>query len=178
MMLTDLWTSCRNWNTHLASTWFTTSRWQSKHGSRRGICLQADCQPRSGRRLKKHEPQLQADGTRFDLFYSADGSDRGYRVHFLVFLRCKDTFFQRHMQELMSFFEWLLTILIIFPQRGCIMLTSPLKSRDKAKISRFRYFFWKWLIFTLQWYTKFRQNAKLLPKFIPKICKNFGANNC
>ena len=96
--------------------------------------------------------------------------------------------FQRHMQELMSFFEWLLTILIIFPQRGCIMLTSPLKSRDKAKISRFRYFFWKWLIFTLQWYTKFRQNAKLLPKFgaywlsisygFPKICKNFGANNC
>ena len=95
---------------------------------------------------------------------------------------------------------------IIFPQRGCIMLTSPLKSRDKAKISRFRYFlsplksrdkakisrfryfFWKWLIFTLQWYTKFRQNAKLLPKFgaywlsvsygFPKICKNFGANNC
>ena len=77
---------------------------------------------------------------------------------------------------------------IIFPQRGCIMLTSPLKSRDKAKISRFRYFFWKRLIFTLQWYTKFRQNAKLLPKFgaywlsvsygFPKICKNFGANNC
>ena len=77
---------------------------------------------------------------------------------------------------------------IIFPQRGCIMLTSPLKSRDKAKISRFRYFFWKWLIFTLQWYTKFRQNAKLLPKFctywlsisygFPKICKNYGANKC
>ena len=54
-----------------------------------GINLIADCQPRSGRRLKKHEPQLQADGTRFDLFYSADGSDEATVYTFLYFYGAK-----------------------------------------------------------------------------------------
>lgn len=50
------------------------------------LCLRADCQQRSGRRLKKHEPQLQAGGTRFNLFYSADGSDGATVYTFLCFM--------------------------------------------------------------------------------------------
>jgi len=38
---------------------------------------------------KKHEPQLQADGTRFDLFYSADGSDGATVYTFLYFYGAK-----------------------------------------------------------------------------------------
>ena len=53
------------------------------------LCLRADCQQRSGRRLKKHEPQLQAGGTRFNLFYSADGSDGAIVYTFLYLYGAK-----------------------------------------------------------------------------------------
>jgi hypothetical protein len=48
-------------------------------------------------RLKKHEPQLQADGTRFNLFYSADGCNGASQIHFcdakigIILKTCKFT---------------------------------------------------------------------------------------